>query len=238
MRRGLDCGRNGGGRAAAFLAMTLAVSTGGCVMDCLVEQQEVDLRLARQEVGRLDARLDGLRREIQALEAKAGPEATAQRRRDLERDLAQQGLRVTSRGPEIVVTLADTVLFNAGEAKVRAQARGTLLKLAEILRTRFPDQAIRIEGHTDSAPPRRVADQYPTNWELSAARALAVLQFLVDEGNIPETRVFAAAHGQYQPVSDNSSREGREANRRVDIVIMPSLDVERVERAEDTELGS
>jgi len=210
----------------------LALASAGCVVDALVEEQEGELRAAQQEIGMLEARLESLRAEARRLEVLAGPEAAARRRAELERDLARYGLRVTARGPELVVTLADTVLFGPGEVAVRKEAKPSLLALAKAIRERFPERSVRVEGHTDSSPPRRIAEKFPTNWELSAARALAVLRFLVDEGGLPRDRAFAAAYGHHRPVKDNSTPEGREENRRVDIVILPAVGTERLAAAE------
>ena len=215
------------------LVLALAALGGaGCVMDSLVEEQESEIRGARREIDELEIRLGALRSEARRLERQAGPEATARRRAELERDLARYGLRVTSRGPELVVTLASTVLFDSGEVTVRNEAKAAVLGLAEALNRRFPDRGVRVEGHTDSTPPRRIADRYPTNWELSAARALAVLKVLVEEGGVSRERAFAAAYGRHRPVMENATPEGREGNRRVDIVILPPVDIERTTTAE------
>jgi chemotaxis protein MotB len=215
-----------------FAGLVALAAAAGCVMDGLVEEQESEIRAVRSEIEALEARLDSLRAESQAIERRAGPEAVRLRRAALERDLQEWGLRVTSRGPELVVTLASTVLFKPGDAKVRKEATGALAALAGALAERFPDRAVRVEGHTDSTAPRRVAERFPTNWELSAARSLAVLRFLVDEGKLPRGRCFAAAYGEHRPVAENSTADGRERNRRVDIVILPPVGVERVTTAE------
>lgn len=215
------------------LVLALAALGGaGCVMDSLVEEQESEIRSSRRDIDELEIRLGALRSEARRLERQAGPEATLRRRAELERDLARYGLRVTSRGPELVVTLASTVLFDSGEVTVRNEAKAAVLGLAEALNRRFPDRGVRVEGHTDSTPPRRIADMYPTNWELSAARALAVLKVLVEEGGVSRDHAFAAAYGQHRPVMQNATPEGRESNRRVDIVILPPVDIERTTTAE------
>lgn len=208
------------------------VAGSGCVTDALVINEESEIRAVRNETAALAARARTLRAEIVRLEARAGPRAAAERRLEFERDLARRGLRVTSRGPEIVVTLASTVLFGPGEVRIREDAREAVLAVARAIRERFPERHVRVEGHTDSAPPRRVADAYPTNWELSAARALAVVRFLIDRGEMPKTQVSAAAFGEHRPVTDNATPEGRKANRRVDIVILPPVGIERVTTAE------
>lgn len=219
-------------RGAPWLAAAVLVAAGGCVMDSLVADEESEIRLVRREIDGLEARLQSLRRAIGGLEAKAGPEAAAERRMDFQRDLKRAGLRVTARGPELVVTLASTVLFGPGEATIREGAGGPLLAVARAVARRFPERMVRVEGHTDSSRPRRVAERYPTNWELSASRALAVVRFLVSEGGLPREHVFAAAFGQYRPVSDNATPEGREQNRRVDVVILPPVGFEKITIAE------
>lgn len=210
----------------------VALAAAGCATDALLEEQEAELQAARQEISVLEARLEALRAETRRLEALAAPEAAAKRRAELERDLAKYGLRVTSRGPELVVTLADTVLFGPGEVAVRKEAKPSLLALAKAVRERFPDRSVRIEGHTDSSPPKRTQDKFPTNWELSAARALAVLRLMVEEGGFPRDRISAAAYGQHRPIRDNSTPEGREENRRVDIVILPAVEANKLSVAE------
>jgi chemotaxis protein MotB len=211
----------------------LAVLT-GCVIDSVVQEQESEMQAAQREIKLLEAKLQALRAETRKLEVKAGPEAVAKRKAELEAELGKFGLRVTSRGPELVVTLAGTVVFDPGTAHVCETAEPTLRAVAKALKEKFPDRAVRIEGHTDSNPPKRVAERFPTNWELSAARSLAVLHFLVKEGGVPRDRIFAAAYGQHRPVKDNASPEGREENRRVDIVIVPPVGMQRVETAEFT----
>ncbi len=219
-------------RGIALGAVTTLIVAGGCVMDGLVIEEEGGILALKRDIAALRTRLGSLRTRTRRLEAKAGPEAAAERRLEFRRDLAKSGLRVTSRGPELVVTLASTVLFGPGEAKVRKGAKAPLLALAGAIARRFPERLVRVEGHTDSSPPRRVARAYPTNWELSAARSLAVARFMVDEGKLQEGRVYAAAYGQYRPVRDNATAEGRDENRRVDIVILPPVGFERITTAE------
>jgi len=83
--------------------------------------------------------------------------------------------------------------------------------------SRFPDSRIQIEGHTDDISIKN--GQFPSNWELSSARALAVLRFLLDKSGIEPGRLSAAGYGKYHPIAPNDSSENRRLNRRVDIVI-------------------
>ncbi len=112
-----------------------------------------------------------------------------------------------------VITISDMILFSEGEAEFTASARPILKKLAKIL-NQFSYQ-IHVEGHTDNLPIKN--DRYPSNWELSAARACEIVRFFIDAG-IDPTRLRAIGFAQYRPIADNSTPEGRAKNRRVEIV--------------------
>jgi len=219
------------GRLTLVAAAALAAG-GGCVMDSVVHDEENQIRAVSREIETCEARLRWLGSGIRALEAKAGPGASAEKKRRFQQALAKSGLRVTSRGPELVVTLASTVLFGPGEATIQEEAKVPLIDLARAIIDSFPGRVVRVEGHTDNTRPRRTRAVYPTNWELSAARALAVMRFLSEEGGIKKGWVFPAAYGEHRPVASNETPDGRELNRRVDIVILPPVGVERVTTAE------
>ncbi|MCW5960192.1 MAG: OmpA family protein [Pyrinomonadaceae bacterium] len=119
----------------------------------------------------------------------------------------------TSRG--FVVSLSEAGFFAPGDAAVSAEAKQVLDEISSsINETEF---SIRVEGHTDSVPISN--SKYPSNWELSTARASSVLIRLMENGIAPE-RLSAAGYGGFQPVADNSTPEGRAKNRRVDVVIL------------------
>ncbi len=116
----------------------------------------------------------------------------------------------------IVINLAGDLLFLNARAELRAESIFVLDRIAQILAP-LPNQ-LRIEGHTDIIPP---ADPiYPTNWHLSGARALAVLQFLEEFGRIPPDRMHYTAWADLKPVADNNTLEGRQQNRRASIVVL------------------
>lgn len=135
---------------------------------------------------------------------------------ELARELEASGLvqiRVADEGLSVVV--ADRVLFPSGQAELQPEARAFLSRLAPLLRN-LPN-AIQIRGHTDDRPIR--TPEYPSNWELSLARAVNVLRYLVQAG-IPGERLSAAGFGATQPVASNETEEGRLRNRRVEIVVL------------------
>lgn len=122
-------------------------------------------------------------------------------------------IRQTSRG--LIISLSEAGFFTAGDATVSGEAESVIKTLAETLKN-TPTQ-IRIEGHTDSTPIS--SPRYPSNWELSTARASSVLTRLLENGIAPE-RLSAAGYAGFQPVATNETSEGRAQNRRVDIVVL------------------
>jgi chemotaxis protein MotB len=122
-------------------------------------------------------------------------------------------MRQTKEG--LVVSLSEAGFFAPGEAVISGEAESVIATLAETLKN--AGVRVRIEGHTDSTPISNA--KYPSNWELSTARASSVLARLIDMGIEPE-RLSAAGYGGFQPIADNSTAEGRAQNRRVDVVIL------------------
>ncbi|MBU2222287.1 MAG: OmpA family protein, partial [Candidatus Omnitrophica bacterium] len=111
------------------------------------------------------------------------------------------------------------VFFDSGKDIIREDGKESLQKVAEVLNQNVPNSNVAIEGHTDNQPIKY--SDWKSNWELSSARALAVLHYLIDQKNIVPERLSAIGYGEYHPVSSNDSKEGRKFNRRVEIVILP-----------------
>jgi len=130
----------------------------------------------------------------------------------------------------LVITFVDRVLFDSGKAKLRKQAYGSLDKVVKVCRRTVSDKEIGIEGHTDNQPIKYSG--WKTNWELSTARATSVLHYLIKKGISPE-RLSATGFGEYRPIAANQTPEGRETNRRVEIVILPG-EVSRVTQGSKT----
>ena len=132
--------------------------------------------------------------------------------------------QLTVRGNEqwVEIELNSSLLFPSGDALPNDMAFGILDKVANILAP-F-DNPIHVEGFTDNLPIS--TDKYPTNWELSAARAGSVVRMLA-AGGVQASRLAAVGYGEFQPIADNSTAEGRARNRRVILVISRNLDVRR-----------
>ena len=117
---------------------------------------------------------------------------------------------------KIVIRLADNLLFPSASADMREGAKPLLAIVADALK-QTPNE-VRVEGHTDNIP--LATDRYPSNWELSSARATAVLRFLVNDLNVEPKRLFSAGYAEFRPIASNLAPEGRALNRRADIVIL------------------
>ncbi len=121
---------------------------------------------------------------------------------------------------KLTVNMVEAILFDSGKAEVKQEGLVVLGKVIEILRT-VNDKSIRIEGHTDNKPiVGPLMQRYPTNWELSAARAINVARYLQKQGIEPAT-LSAAAFSEFKSVADNATAEGRAKNRRIEIVLVP-----------------
>ncbi len=117
----------------------------------------------------------------------------------------------------LVVRLADRVLFDLGKAELRPESRRVLDALAAVLAD-LPND-VRVEGHTDDLPIRN--ERFPSNWELSTARATTVVRYFVEYHGLEARRFSAAGYGEFHPLVPNTSPADRQRNRRVDVVIMP-----------------
>jgi chemotaxis protein MotB len=119
----------------------------------------------------------------------------------------------------IVIRLSGSYLFDSGRAELKPNSMAILDAIATELRPL--DNEIRIDGHTDSMPID--SPRYPTNWELSVARALAVTRHLTESDGVPASRLTAAGYGEFRPLVSNDTREDRAKNRRVEIHLLSTV---------------
>ena len=133
-------------------------------------------------------------------------------------EIGRDQVRLSMQRRGLVITFVDEVLFDSGKAKLRPESFPILDKVSDILQSEVPNNDISIEGHTDNQPIKH--SKWKSNWELSAHRALSVLHYL--EKNISASRLSASGYGEYRPVASNDSTEGRQLNRRVEVIILPN----------------
>ncbi|MES2755874.1 MAG: flagellar motor protein MotD [Pseudomonadota bacterium] len=133
--------------------------------------------------------------------------------------LVKEGkVRVTQNSRGVSVEINASVLFGSGDATLTSNSKEALLALAVLLRN--DPHALHVEGHTDNAPIR--SPLFPSNWELSAARAGAVVRLFIDSG-VPPARLTVVGHGPNIPVASNDDADGRARNRRVAVTILSAL---------------
>lgn len=116
----------------------------------------------------------------------------------------------------LVIRVNNQVLFDEGSSDIKPQAEKTLDQIIKVL-TKI-DNPVIIEGHTDATPIRNA--KYPSNWELSTARATNIISYIIKRGIISPRRLSAVGYGEYMPIADNKSINGRNSNRRVDIIVL------------------
>lgn len=131
---------------------------------------------------------------------------------------ANSSVKVLKEQRGVVIRLNDTMLFDPGSAIIKPEAMKELNKIAASL-TKF-NNPIVIEGHTDSTPIKN--EKFPSNWELSTARATNIIKFLTTGYKFPPSRLSAVGYGEYMPIDKNNTSQGRAKNRRVDIIVLSS----------------
>jgi chemotaxis protein MotB len=121
---------------------------------------------------------------------------------------------------KLTVNILDRVMFDSGEAELKPAGAAVLRKVAAVL-AQHPNIKVHVIGHTDNVPIKAAArNRFPSNWELSTARATAAVRFLTEIAGVDPRRLGAVGYGEFRPVADNATPEGRARNRRIAIVIL------------------
>jgi len=146
-------------------------------------------------------------------------------------EIAKGDIQLTESGGKLRVGLVDKILFDSGEASVSKRGEGVLARLGTVLAS-IEDRHIQVSGHTDNTPiSDKLKQHYPTNWELSVARATNVVRFLQEKAAVPADRLVASGYGEYQPITSNRTAAGRAKNRRIELLLTPSLAPKRIPKA-------
>jgi len=162
-----------------------------------------------QKIEELNNQLDELLRQKSLLEQKFGQEIND---KQIKLQMMEKGL---------VITVVGDLIFDSGKAKIRSEAYPLLDKVSAVLKDNMAQFSVGIEGHTDNTPIKHSG--WKSNWELSTARALSVVHYLVSDQGISPERLSAIGYGEYRPVATNDTKDGRKQNRRVEIVILPNV---------------
>lgn len=134
----------------------------------------------------------------------------------------KNGLTVEIKNGKVYVSLTDKLLFPSGSIIIDEKGKQALTQLATVLKQQ-PEINIAVEGHTDSQKINNLG-QIKDNWDLSVLRSTSVVRFLTDEQKVESVRMTATGKGQFQPLGENTTVEGRSKNRRIEIVLSPKLD--------------
>jgi chemotaxis protein MotB len=140
---------------------------------------------------------------------------------EMRSQLESKDVTISKLQGRLTVNIVDRVMFDSGEAVLKPDGEVVMRKIAQILQE-HPQLAIHVVGHTDNVPIRQTAQsRFASNWELSTARALAAVHFLTERAGVDPKRVGAVGYGEFRPVADNATPEGRAKNRRIAITILP-----------------
>ena len=187
-----------------FLAILLVLSFSGCSF-VIQKGRRSDV----QKIEELSQKVDELTQAQNIFEERLSQEI---KDKQVKLKMAEKGL---------VITFVADVLFDSGKAKLRPEAFPSLDKVAQVLNENVADFKVGIEGHTDNEPIK--SSGWKSNWELSTERALSVVHYLSEEKNVAGERLSVLGYGEYHPVAENSSKHGKQLNRRVEVVIFPKL---------------
>ncbi len=234
------------GLHAASTVLAAAVMAGGCVSTGEYEKLEAEKNqeieaLQKQRGGlqeqvqslqsqktSLEQQQADLREQIDALEQQKTQLLTASKQtlsqydalvRNLTEEVKKGELQVRQYKDMLTVDVAEQLFFDSGRANLKDTGKAVLKKVGEALKG-YEDKVIRIVGHTDNVPiTKSLLKVFPSNWELSVARATTVVRYLQEVGISPE-RMVASGRAEYQPIAPNDTAEGRKKNRRIEITLI------------------
>lgn len=197
-----------------------------------LDKASMDLAAVRGEKEALEQRLSGVGNELSSMRAESEKSAkaleAARKRQELFKKMVEKframvesgKLKVKIQNNKMIVELASAILFPSGQAKLSQEGDAALTEVAAVLAT-ITDRQFQVAGHTDDKPIKNA--RFKSNWELSSARAVAVVKKL-SEGGVAEKNLSGAGYADTQPVAPNDNEEGRALNRRIEIVLQPNLD--------------
>jgi chemotaxis protein MotB len=141
---------------------------------------------------------------------------------ELEKEVQAGKIEVQRLEGRLQVRALDKILFDSGSADIKAEGKNVLKRVAEQI-TKIEGQTVRIEGHTDDRPIKTA--KFPSNWELSSARATRVVRAFIDYG-IEPSKISAVGRAEFAPIDSNDTPEGRSRNRRIEIILIPDAEAD------------
>jgi chemotaxis protein MotB len=203
----------------------VAVALSGCVTTGKYDKLEADknqeIAALQKEKASLQGQLAGLEQEKATIvaETKQNQEQYDALVKKLSAEVQQGQLQVRRYQNMLTVDAADQIFFDSGKASLKPSGKEILKKLGDALKS-YSNKVIRVVGYTDNVPvAKSLQNIYPSNWELSVARATNVVRYLQEVG-VPPERMVASGRGEYAPVASNDTAEGRQKNRRIEIMLI------------------
>lgn len=204
------------------------------------EAASQEITALKSEKEELLTKSEYLNREVERLKLKAGEISTEKEKElagvkntyeklisEMKQEIEKGDIKITRALDRLSVNMVEKILFDSGKTEIKPEGLKVLDRVGAILKG-ISDKQIKIEGHTDNVKiGARIKEKYPTNWELSTARATSVVRYLQDKVGIDPRLLSAEGYSEYRPIGSNDTAEGRAQNRRMDIVLLP-LDISSV----------
>jgi chemotaxis protein MotB len=190
-----------------------------------------DKEMTQMEKDALQAKVNELQAKMNELSQKAEKAEQLEKAtktyedltKKLEKEIQEGQVQITEMKNRLTMTMVDKILFPSGSAEISKDGKKVLDKVIAILKD-VKDKRIQVEGHTDNVRiVSTLKKKFPTNWELSTARATEVVRYLQEAGGIEPKLLSATGYSEYQPVAPNDTDEGKHKNRRIEIVLLPLL---------------
>jgi chemotaxis protein MotB len=213
-------------------AVRAAVAAGNSLQQQVSELQTEKEALEADKAA-LTATRDTLAKSVEekSSELAALKDTTDKLKDKMKDEIAKGDIQLTESGGKLRVGLVDKILFDSGEASISKRGEGVLARVGAVLAS-IEDRQIQVSGHTDNTPiSDKLKRDFPTNWELSVARATNVVRFLQEKASVPADRLVATGYGENQPIASNKTAAGRAKNRRIELLLTPSLAPKRISKA-------
>jgi chemotaxis protein MotB len=202
----------------ACLVAVASLTLGGCGCDRDLAYKDVQI----QELERINKELE------EQLAVKSAGIVTEvinrapanQPKEDTEKDAVGKNVTRKERDREVIFSIESSILFKPGSAVLTAEAKESIARVVALIKQKYPNHYVRVEGHTDDQKISRSKDKWADNWDLSGGRAQVVLHYLLDRGVAAHDLGFAG-YGEQRPVTPGSAEAARKQNRRVEIVVIP-----------------
>ncbi|MFQ5949997.1 MAG: OmpA family protein [Nitrospiria bacterium] len=171
---------------------------------------------------------DAARRERELRESDEARAALVDR---LQKEITEGSIKISQMKDRLTIEIVDKILFASGSDRITKNGKEVLKKVSVVLKE-VKENDIRIEGHTDNVPiGPKIIDKFPTNWELSTSRATQVVRYLIDQ-KVDPNNLIAMGLSKFRPVAPNDSDEGKQRNRRIEVILFPR-DIQKIARAAD-----